>query len=187
VKKRGMTLVELMVAMGLMSLTFAALSAMFLFGLRSYQKTAADTTLNQTNAQGLRRIAETIRQAMSVTISSDGRILTYTLPRLSAAADPVTGEKEYQIPLVNDGVARSFTVNTSGNVVDTVSGRVLVRNVRLTDPDAASSQYNQTYQPFSLSNIGSQRAVTVNLITSENVLGDLRYARLKTTVVLRNK
>ena len=35
--------------------------------------------------------------------------------------------------------------------------------------------------------LAAQRAVTINLITAENVMGKLRYARYKTTVVLHNK
>ena len=187
-KKRGFSLAELMVAMGMMAFTLGAVSSLFIFGLRSMQKTSTDTNLNQTNAQGMRRLSETLRQAMSVTITNEGRILTYTLPKMSSTVDAVTGEKELQIPVVGDGVTRSFSINTStGKLTDLATGKVLIRNIRTTDPDPSSSQYNQNYAPFSLTTVGSQRAVTLNIITAENVLGNLRYARYKTTVVLHNR
>ena len=125
---------------------------------------------------------------MSVSITNEGKTLTYTLPKMSSAVDAVTGEKEIQIPVVSDGVTRTFNIDVStGKLKDLVTGKTLVRNIRMTDPDPNSSQYNQTYSPFSVTTVGSQRAVTLNLITAENVLGNLRYARYKTTVVLHNR
>jgi hypothetical protein len=62
----------------------------------------------------------------------------------------------------------------------------LARNVVLTDPDPESSQYNQAYAPFQLTTIGSRRALSINVITQDQVLGKPRYVRLKTTVILRN-
>lgn len=187
-KKRGFSLAELMVAMGMMAFTLGAVSSLFIYGLRSMQKTSTDTNLNQTNAQGMRRLAETLRVARSVTITNEGRTISYTLPKMSTTIDPLTGEREIQIPVVSDGVTRSFTISTSTKrLTDSVTGKVLVRNIHPTDPYPSSSQYNQTYAPFSLTTVGSQRAVTLNLITAENILGDLRYARYKTTVVLHNR
>lgn len=186
-KRRGFTLTELLTSLGMMAFTLGAISSLFIFGLRSFQNTTTDTNLNQSNAQGMRRLTETLRSAMSITISNDGKTLSYTLPKLTAANDPQTGEKEFIIPLVSDGTNRTFTVNSSGNLIDSVGNRTLMKRIRATDPDPASSQYNQTYAPFSSTTIGSQRAITINLITAENVMGKLRYARFKTTVVLHNK
>lgn len=185
--KKGMSLAELSVALGIMALTIFTITSMFIFGLRAMQKTTSDTNLNQTNSQVLRRISETLRSAMNTTISNEGRMISYTLPKLSPGADSVTGEKEYMIPLQSDGVTRSFYVTSDGKMIDSVSGRTLMKNIYLKDPDPGSSQYNQTYAPFSTVTVGSQRGVTINLIAAEDVLGDLRYARLKTTVVTQNR
>jgi type II secretory pathway pseudopilin PulG len=186
-KKRGFSITELLVAMGMMAFTLAAISSLFVFGLRSFQATTTDTNINQTNAQGMRRVTEALRSGMSLTISSSGRIITYSVPKMTATADAQTGEKELVIPVQADGAARTFTVTDAGTLVDSVGNRVLVRNIRLTDPDPGSSQFNQTYAPFSMTTVGSERAVTLNLITAENVFGRLRYTRLKTTVVLHNR
>lgn len=186
-KRRGFTLTELLTSLGLMAFVLGAICSLFINSLRSFQNTTTDTNLNQSNAQGMRRLTETLRSAMSVTISADGKTLSYTLPKLTNAIDPQTGEKEYIIPLETDGTNRTFTVNTAGELVDSVGNRKLMKKIRTTDPDTASSQYNQAYAPFSSTTIGSQRAITINLITAEDVMGKLRYARYKTTVVLHNK
>lgn len=185
--RRGMSLAELMVALGMMALTIFTISSMFIFGLRTMQKTTSDTNLNQTNAQAMRRITETLRSAMSTTISNEGKMVTYTLPKLAAVADPTTGEKEFLIPLQSDGVTRSFYVTTDGRMIDSATNRVLMKNIYLKDPDKSSTQYNQAYAPFSTVTVGSQRGLTINIIAAEDVLGDLRYARLKTTVVTHNQ
>lgn len=185
--KRGMSLAELSVALGLMALTIFSVSTMFIFGLRAMQKTTSDTHLNQTNAQAMRRLTETLRSAMNTQISNEGRMITYTLPKISPGNDVTTGEPEYLIPLQSDGVTRSFYVTTDGKLIDSTTGRTLMKNIYLKDPDPESSQYNQNYAPFSTVTVGSQRGVTINLITAEDVLGDLRYARLKTTVVTQNR
>lgn len=186
-KRRGFTLTELLTSLGMMAFVLGAICSLFINSLRSFQNTTTDTNLNQSNAQGMRRLTETLRSAMTVAISTDGKTISYTLPKLTALNDPLTGEKEYIIPLETDGTNRTFTVNTAGELVDSVGNRKLMKKIRATDPDTASSQYNQTYAPFSSTTIGSERAITINLITAESVMGKLRYARYKTTVVLHNK
>ena len=185
-KNRGFTTVELLTSLGMMAFVLTAICGLFINGLRSFEKTTTDTNLNQRNAQGMRRLSETLRTAMSVTVSTDGKTISYTMPKLTAAVDAQTGEKEYIIPLVTDGTNRTFTVNTAGELIDSVGNRKIMKKIWATDPDPNSSQFNQTYKPFSSTTIGSQRAITINLISAENVLGKLRYARYKTTVVLHN-
>lgn len=183
-KRRGLSLIELLIGMSLMLGAMLGFSALFTDGMRSMMRTNADVTVGQQNAQGLRRMSETLRESMSTTISSDGTLLTYTLPRRMTTTDLDTGERELVIPLQSDGTARSFRV-TNGQLVDQ-TGKVLVRNIMATDPDPTSTQFNQTYAPFSYTTIGATRAISINLITSQNVRGERRFARMKTTVLLRN-
>lgn len=184
-KRRGMTLVELMAAMAIMGLTVAAMLSLFVFGTRTSRRTIADVNTAQTNSQALRRISETLREAATVSISNNGTVVTYQLPQRMNSNDPVTGERELIIPVVGDGVNRTFTVS-NGTLTDSVNGRVLLRGIMATDPEPDSTQFNQTYPPFQLSTIGSRRAVTIQLITSERVGGQQRVARLKTTTLIRN-
>lgn len=184
-KRRGFTLTEIVVAMTIMSFSLFSIIALVVVGVRSLEKTNVDVNIGQKNAQGLRRVAETVRAAYSVVITNSGKTLTYTMPLRSGFADPITGEVEYVTPLQSDNVTRTLNV-VSGNLVDSASGRQLVRGILATDPDPNSSQYNQQYAPFQLTTIGSQRAVSINLITGGNTAGGLRYVRLKTTTVVRN-
>ncbi len=183
-KKRGFTLTELMVGMSMMAFVLFGLLSLLVFGLRSYQRTSVDVENTNKTAQSFRRMTETIRAAADVTVSADGMTLTYYLPKVGST-DAITGEAEYQIPIVSDGVARSFQV-TGGNLVDKSTNRVLVRNIATVDPDPTSSQYNQTYAPFTATTIGSRRAITLNIIALQSVRGEKRFARMKTTVLIRN-
>ncbi len=183
--RKGFTLVEILMSMGVMFMGTLGLLALYGTGLRSMQRTMVDTDVSQSNAQGVRHVAESIREAVEVSISTDGKTLNYKLPKRASVIDLSTGEKEYVVPLAWDGLARSFTI-ASGKLVDSVTGKTLVRNLLATDPLPTSSQYNQTYDPFSLSTIGSSRAVQINLIVQDQVGQEKRYARMKTTVIIRN-
>jgi hypothetical protein len=186
-RRRGATLVELILGMSITVVVVLASAELLLSGLKSYNRTTVEVGLNNQNAQGLRRVSQSLREALAVTVSADGRRIDYTLPQRSAANNPVTGEREFIDPPVSDGVARHYVVNmTNGTLVDGVTGRVLVRNIVARDPQVGSSQFNQNYAPFQLTTIGSLRAVSINLITLDKANGKDRYARMKTAAVVRN-
>jgi Tfp pilus assembly protein PilW len=184
--RRGLTLVELMATLGTMLMAITGAFVVMLAGLKSFQRTQADVSVSQPNAQAMRRIADTLRGAMAVTILDSGRTISYQLPALTSSVNATTGEREFASPFVSDGVARSFSVSTAGNLVSQPDGRTLLRNVRSTDPLPGSSQYNLTYAPFQSTTIGSRRAITVTLIALEGVAGTARYARMKSTVLIQN-
>ena len=123
--------------------------------------------------------------AHSMYITPDGRTLEYQMPRYSNLKDPTTGELEVYYPLRGDGTVRSFKI-VDGQLIDGYSNRVLVNGVILQDPHPDSTQYQKNYKPFTATTIGSRRALTVNLITAGHVREELKYNRMKTTVILRN-
>lgn len=185
--KRAFTLVELLIGMGLMALLVLGSLTMFASSLRSLQRTTNDVTITDQNARALRKISESVRNATSVTVSSSGLVLTYTLPKMTTAVDPVTGEKEVVVPPVSDGITRSYTVDfTAGTLRDSQSNRVMVQDICRVDPDAGSTLYNQNYQPFQISSIDTHKAVTINLVTRDATSGQPRIMRMKTTAILRN-
>jgi hypothetical protein len=186
-KRRGFSVLELVVSMAIMMLVVLGSTALLLTGLRSFNRTTNSVTITQQNAQGMRRIAETLRGAIDITISEDGRRIEYSMPVLAGGVDPFTGEPELAIPLQSDGVLRGFVVNfQDGTLRELETDRVLVQNVTNMDPNPQSSQYGQVYSPFQATNIGSLRAVTINLITQLGTDYDRRSARMKTTVLVRN-
>lgn len=184
-KRRGMTLMEMLATLVATAMALGGAFAMMLGGLKSFQRTQAEVSVAQPNAQAMRRVVDTLRSAMSVTTTNSGRTINYILPQRSASVDPVTGEREYVYPMVSDGVARSFTI-ANGRLTSQPEGRVLLRDVTTIDPMPDSSQYNQAYAPFQSTTIGSRRAITVTLIALQQVAGESKYARMKSTVLIQN-
>lgn len=185
-KSRGFTLVELLAGMTVMATVLFGTLSLLVTGMKSFRKTSTDVDITNQNANALRRVSETLRQAMSVTISNSGKTISFVLPRMGSV-DPVTGEKELLEPLTGDGVSRSYVVDfTSRTLKEFPSGRTLVKNISPVDPLPGSTQYKQAYTPFQLTTIGSYRAITINLITNENIISDERFMRMKTTAVVRN-
>lgn len=185
-KQRGVTLTELVVSGTLLVFMLTGVLALLVTGLRSFERTTNDINLAQPSAQAIRRVSESLRMAMSVTISPDRNSVTFTLPKFEASNDPVTGEKEITYPQVSDGVTRSFTVNSRGELVEMPGRRVLLSGIAVRDPDPASSQSNQVYEPFQTTTIGARNAVTMNFITSNVVNSRTRYVRMKSTVMVQN-
>lgn len=185
-KKRAFTLVELLTGMSILSLVLLGTMTLLVTGLKSFRKTTNDVDITNQNSNTLRKVSETLRQAINVTISNSGKTVTFNLPKVGGV-DPVTGEKELVEPIVSDGVSRSYVIDfTTGKLTENPGGRVLIKDIAAKDPLPDSSQYNQAYTPFQLTSIGSYRAVTVNLITSQKLVDQSRYMRMKTTAVVRN-
>jgi hypothetical protein len=186
-KNRGSSLTEVVAGAGLMMLITLGTLTLFAQGLTAAARTSTDLTISGKNAQGNRYVCEWARAAMSSTIDSTGNKVTFTVPALSGTADSVTGEKEYVFPATSDGVSRGFMVDfNAGTLTDLKSNRVIVKNITSTDPDPKSSNYGQSYQPFSIATIGSRKAIVIQLITKDKVNGSVRYSRMKNTVLLRN-
>jgi prepilin-type N-terminal cleavage/methylation domain-containing protein len=186
-RRRGFTTVELVVAMTVLAMVVMGTSAMMITGLRSFDRTTNSVTITQQNAQNIRRISESLRGATNVRISSDGTTIRYNYPLLTPVTDPITGEREMVDPLTSDGIERGFQVDFSQGVLrELETGRILVRNLISRDPEERSSQFNQVYQPFQPTTVGSLRGITINLITQLGADEHRRTARMKTTVLVRN-
>ncbi|MCX7799729.1 MAG: prepilin-type N-terminal cleavage/methylation domain-containing protein [Fimbriimonadales bacterium] len=184
-RQRAFTLTELLVSVGLLGLVVGGASALTIAGLRRYANTQADVDVTQSATLAAQTVVESVRQAMSVQIQNAGFRLVYELPALSATLDPTTGERELAEPLRSDGVQRAFSVQ-NGRLIDESTGRVVARGLVTVDPERSSTQYGQTVPPFQLTTIGSRRAITVNLIGLERTPAGQRYARFKTTFIVRN-
>jgi prepilin-type N-terminal cleavage/methylation domain-containing protein len=185
--RRGFTLVEILISMGLMALLVLGSLSLFAGSMRSLQRTDSDVTMTDQNSRAMRKISETLRQAVLVTVTNGGRTIVFNLPALTNSVDPVTGEKEIAMPPVSDGVTRGYNVDFgSGTLVDIQTGKVLMRNIYSRDTDPSSTLYNQTYQPFQLSTVHNYKALTINLVTRDAATTPIRTTRMKTTAILRN-
>lgn len=180
-----MTLVELLVAMALLSLLIFGAMSLFINLTRQTLDAQTDHELSQDNAMGLRRVTEALRPAVQVQISPDGKRIAYWLPKLATVPDPDTGETEYLRPIEPELNERAFAV-VGDTLYDEETGEALVVRIAELDPDPESTQYNQAYAPFQLTSIGSERAVTINLVTFEETPSGDRWVRMKTTAIVRN-
>jgi len=186
-RRRGMTLIELVTGMGLMMLLVLGSMNLLTNSFKSLQRTTSDVTMTDQTSRSLRKLTEKIRPAVTVTITNSGTTLAYNLPKMVSSVDPVTGEYEEVVPVTSDGVAHGYAVNFSaGTLTDTQTGKVLIQNVCSYDPDPNSTLYNKAYVPFQISSIGTYKALTINLITLDATSGQSRVMRMKTTMILRN-
>jgi prepilin-type N-terminal cleavage/methylation domain-containing protein len=185
--RRGFTLIELLVGMSLMAMLVLGSMTLFVGSMRSLQRTTNDVTMTDNSARSIRKIAETVREAVSATITNDGRTLSFNLPAMTAGVDPVTGEKEVAMPPASDGVARGYTIDFgAGTLKDTRTGKIIERNISPIDTDTHSSQYGQAYTPFQITTVGTTKALTICLITRDSTSGQQRTMRMKTSAILRN-
>lgn len=186
-KKRGSSLVEVLTGAVLMMLITLGTMSLLASGLTFMSRTSTDLTLSGKNALGLRWISEYARGAMSATITNSGSQVNFVTPVKSTTTDSYTGEKELTYPLATDNVTRGFKVDfTAGTLTDLHMNKVIMKNIATYDLDPNSSTYGQTYQPFSFSMVGAHKVIVIQVITKSKIAGNLRYKRMKNTVLLRN-
>lgn len=187
-KRRGFTLVEVMMGVGLTSLLVVMALNVFTDAAASFHRTETRDTLSTQGALAVRRIVEQLRSAVNVEIRDSGRTIMFEQPLLSANPDPTTGEHEYVDPLQGDGLQRVIYYQDRKLIFDDGTGRevVLADEISATDPDPGSAYYNTAYPIFSYSSVGSTRGVRVTIISSRALPRGFEYSRMSTTVLLRN-
>ncbi len=188
-KKRGFTLPEVLVGSTLMSLLILYSLSLLTNTLRTMQKTDSRVEMSDKSANVLRKISEDLRAAFSVTVSSDGRTLTFTQPKLATTNDSVTGEKEFLTPIQSDGIIRNYTVNSSGQLrywEGTGSQKTILTGILLKDPDPQSSKYNQDYNNFQFTKVGNRVAIQITLLTERNSFAGKQSNRMTALTFLRN-
>lgn len=187
-KRRGFTLVEVMMGVGLTALLIVMALNVFTDAAASFHRTETRDTLSTQGALAVRRIVEQLRSAAVVEIRDNGRAIAFQQPLLSANPDPATGEFEYVDPLVGDGVVRVIHYQDRKLIFDDGSGNemVLADEISATDPAPDSPFYNTAYPIFSYSSVGSTRGVRIMIMPSRMTHRGLEYSRMSTTVLLRN-
>jgi hypothetical protein len=176
----------MVMGLSVMAMVTMAIAALLIQASYAFGMTTAQSNITNMNAQGIRYASEQLRKAMSVTIVSNVRV-DYVLPKLADTADPVSGEREYTVPMVSDGVVHSLRVDfAAGTLKDFATGQILCRNLISADPDPSSTQYKKTTAPFQATSVGSVRAIQLTLITTDQVGTKTTYTRLKSTAMVRN-
>ncbi len=139
VTRRGVTLVELIISMSVLSLVLGAVFALYLQAIRMYQETASADWANFGAATAIGRLEKDIQQCFRVTGRYPSRI---TITRPLTAYDSVTGAYLPVQPLVEGTSVRYYLSDASG-VLDG-SGTCLWRALK----PAGSSSYVRDNAPL---------------------------------------
>ena len=117
---RGMTLIEVIVAMGILTLLGVCLLTILMQSLRGWASGAGNEAANSTATTALHRLTYDIREARSAIVSNGQLIVTFPV----VLTDPDTNEKIYDSTL-DDPVPRSYYVS-GGNLVRNVGGTISI-------------------------------------------------------------
>lgn len=179
-KCRAASLTEVLIGVSISSLVvFGGLTALVATaGGWSRGQSRIDAELEA--VQAMRLIRDTLREAMVVTVSADGRAIAYRLPRKDLAGN-------YIQPAQWDGVIRRFEVRPDRKLysVNGAVETVIVKGVSVMDP---RNGIGAPYRQFTAGPGSIIRQVTVQIVTERQIQREGRsaYGRNRETVILRN-
>ena len=177
-RRKGFTLVEVLVAAGISTLALFSATAVFITGMSSWAKGQGQIDAETNSQRAVRTIANELRQAMSVFPANDGMSLDYRLPQLD-------GNGDYVIPIVWDGIDRSiYYQNGEIKIEEDGVARVICRNVETLDYGAENEP---PYQIFTPAPGAITRQMTIQIVTRTNGAKDeMVVGRKRETIYLRN-
>ena len=161
IRRRGATLLEVMTASMLTLLVLGSVLAVMYSGMRSWVSGQGHIEAEMDGSQAIRRLAMELREAMAVTVASDGQSLTYRLPRRNASG-------AFSVPAEWDGVMRRVVTESLGGgrfalrIGIAGSETTLTRNLILTDPNLTG---NPTYRVFTPGAGTITRQLQIRLVT----------------------
>jgi Tfp pilus assembly protein PilW len=158
-RRRGASVVEVMVVFGIISIFTTALVSLFLGSLKSYDRGSGKSFSDTNVSQALQRAAREIADGMSASVSS--------------------GQLTVQLPLVND--QGNYERSTAGNTVRLyVSGNSLYRQIN----SGAASVLTQGITAASFSVSGG--SVTITLTGQGRTGQETMNTQMSQVVALRN-
>jgi len=129
-RRRGVTLIEVLVSSFITILCLSAAVGIFLLGMATWLRGQARIDANGTSEHAVRNMSNELREAMLLTVDGNGQGITYERPAKDASGN-------YTVPLTWDGVTRRFYLDANGNIQWSVNGinqKLLCTNVTTTDP-----------------------------------------------------
>lgn len=181
-KRMGATLVEVMIASALTAFVLTGALATLYTGMRSWVAGQSKIEAETDGSQAIRTISIELREAMSVTVASDGNSISYRLPKRDSNGD-------FIVPVEWDGVSRRVVVQPSGTKYALLIGvfgneALLTKNVILVDPERAGSP---AYRVFTAGPGAITRSVNIQVVTrTTNEKGGFINHRVRETLFLRN-
>jgi len=121
-RRKGMTLIEMVVTVLILTMAAAAFLAMSISSLRGWSSGTSKETSNSQVTIATQKLANEIRDARTATVSTDKKTLTVTFPRL--LTDPTTHEQIYDLS-ANDPTPRSYYIS-NGNLVRNAGGQITI-------------------------------------------------------------
>lgn len=176
-KNQGLTTVELLMASTISAGVLFTAVMLFLFGMAQWSRGEAHIAANNGSQIAVRLIAAELREAMSVTVDSDGLGLSYRLPKKDENGDWVS-------PVEWDGIARRMDYENGEIWVTGVANRLICRHVVLNDPQWDG---NHAYKVFSAGSGSITRQLTIMVVTKTNdYKQEWSTSRSRETIYLRN-
>lgn len=160
---RAITLVEVLVASGIMIILLMALMPLLSASTRAWQRNSTDVTATMDITLAMRRIVSELRRAKSVSVSGSQTQVTYVLPSGASGS-----------------FGSSYEILKWHPAEGPVSTVYLIEGVVPTDPATGT-----TYPLFELGANG--QIITVRLCVRRQTPAGVRYQRLQELVVLRNR
>lgn len=187
-RRRGMSLVEVMVAGTIAIWIMTLLISMASFHSRVWQNGVSDGTSQMAGQLAIQRMGPTVRTARKVDMNQSGSTrLTLQLPRYDSSGNLI-------IPMENGDVVTYYLSDTTGNE-DVAGGTILWRSVNGTaDPGwslqdgkgrivvAAEQGLTFTYYPSN-----DPESVTLTLNTTNTTGTDTSYFSTSQEFMLRNR
>jgi len=179
-RRRGQTLVEMVLAISLAAMVSIVGLSTFLVGMASWYRGETRIECEQPAQQSVRNISMTLRTAMSVTVDANGKGLSYRLPKADATGTFIS-------PPTWDGINRRIELDGSNLVVkaDNAPNQTICENVITTDP---LSSTNAAYQIFTPGQGAITRSLTVMVVSeqSSDTSPVPLYGRHRETIYFRN-
>jgi hypothetical protein len=175
-RRRGATMIEVVVGSGVSVVTLIGGVACFMAGMMSWMKGVGAMDSISKSQDSVKMVSQQLREAISVKITDNGNVVTYSLPSKD-------GGGSYVLPLASDGIIRKFVVsnNTLTHEVGTDS-RVIASHIMSTDPKTGNP-----YTVFQANDGTVTRQVIITLVTTRQGYRDnWTPSRARESVYLRN-
>jgi hypothetical protein len=176
---RGTTLIELLTASMMTVLVVGGSVAVLLYGLTSWARGQGRIMAETDSQKAVRVISQQLREAMVVTVDSNGLGLSYRMPAFDGSGNYIT-------PAIWDNVNRRMEF--SGSKLNIVTGgvpRTVCTGVILTDPQSPGG--TGTYKIFTAPAGAVTRQITVQVVTQRNNYKAVKVtSRTRETIFLRN-
>lgn len=169
-------MVEVIIGAGISSIVLFVGVSCFLTCMTGWIRGQTYITSESNATEALRKITTELKEAMSITVNSDGTRVDYVKPLTD-------GNGNYDMPVQTDGVARRIWIdNGTLSIRRGSTDWVLASNVLSTDPNTGSS-----YKVFTPNSGVIVRQIAVLLVTqSTGFKNEQIKSRVRESIFVRN-